>query len=42
VKKSFRIGQDVLPKKRDLGRYVKWPRYVRIQRQKKIITMRRT
>lgn len=38
--KSFRIGQDILPKKRDLGRYVRWPRYVRLQRQKKILLQR--
>lgn len=38
--KSFRIGQDILPKGRDLGRYVKWPRYIRIQRQRKIIMQR--
>uniref|UniRef100_A0A7S2WM83 60S ribosomal protein L7a n=1 Tax=Mucochytrium quahogii TaxID=96639 RepID=A0A7S2WM83_9STRA len=38
--KSFRIGQDILPKGRDLGRYVRWPRYVRIQRQRKILLQR--
>mmetsp|Transcript_2995 Transcript_2995/g.3805 ORF Transcript_2995/g.3805 Transcript_2995/m.3805 type:complete len:256 (+) Transcript_2995:267-1034(+) len=38
--KSFRIGQDILPAGRDLGRYVKWPRYIRIQRQRKIIMQR--
>lgn len=40
AKRSFRVGQDILPKKRDLGRYVKWPRYVRIQRQRKILLQR--
>lgn len=38
--KDFRIGRDVLPKKRDLSRYVKWPRYVRIQRQRAILRQR--
>jgi len=34
--KNFGIGQDVLPRK-DLSRYVRWPKYVRIQRQRKIL-----
>lgn len=38
--KNFRIGQDVLPAGRDVGRYVKWPRYIRLQRQKKILMQR--
>lgn len=38
--KDFKIGRDVLPKKRDLSRYVKWPRYVRIQRQRAILRQR--
>ena len=38
--RNFRIGNDVLPAGRDLGRYVKWPRYVRIQRQRKILNQR--
>lgn len=37
--KNFGIGQDIQPK-RDLTRFVKWPRYVRIQRQKKILYQR--
>jgi len=37
---DFRIGRDILPKKRDLSRYVKWPRYVRIQRQRAILRQR--
>jgi len=40
AKKSFHIGGDILPKKRDLGRYVRWPRYIRLQRQKKILQER--
>jgi len=39
-KRNFRPGQDILPQGRDLGRYVKWPRYVRIQRQRKILMQR--
>jgi len=38
--KSFRIGGDVRPNGRDLSRFVRWPRYVRIQRQKKILLQR--
>jgi large subunit ribosomal protein L7Ae len=37
--KNFRIGNDTQPK-RDLTRFVKWPRYVRIQRQKRILMKR--
>ncbi|ODQ53366.1 60S ribosomal protein L8-B [Saitoella complicata NRRL Y-17804] len=37
--KNFGIGQDIQPK-RDLSRFVKWPEYVRLQRQKKILNMR--
>eukprot|EP01095_Lingulamoeba_sp_RSL-Kostka_P001498 TRINITY_DN1207_c0_g1_i1.p1 TRINITY_DN1207_c0_g1~~TRINITY_DN1207_c0_g1_i1.p1 ORF type:complete len:257 (-),score=112.16 TRINITY_DN1207_c0_g1_i1:119-889(-) len=37
--KRFGIGQGV-PPKRDLYRYVKWPKYVRLQRQKRIIYSR--
>ena len=32
-------GQDIQPK-RDLSRFVKWPEYVRLQRQKAILKMR--
>ena len=38
--RNFRIGGDIRPKKRDLSRFVKWPRYVRLQRQKKILQQR--
>lgn len=38
--KSTRIGQDIRPKGRDLSRFVRWPRYVRLQRQKKILLQR--
>jgi large subunit ribosomal protein L7Ae len=37
--RNFRIGGDIQPK-RDLTRFVKWPKYVRIQRQKRIMFMR--
>lgn len=37
--RSFRIGGAVQPK-RDLTRYVRWPKYVRLQRQKRILMMR--
>ncbi|AJU32289.1 Rpl8ap, partial [Saccharomyces cerevisiae YJM969] len=37
--KNFGIGQAVQPK-RNLSRYVKWPEYVRVQRQKKILSIR--
>jgi len=37
--KNFGIGQDIQPKK-DLTRFVKWPEYVRLQRQKVILNQR--
>lgn len=37
--KNFGIGQDIQPK-RNLSRFVKWPEYVRLQRQKKILSLR--
>ncbi|KAJ1936697.1 60S ribosomal protein L8, partial [Kickxella alabastrina] len=37
--RKFGIGQDIQPQK-DLSRYVKWPKYVRLQRQRKILRMR--
>lgn len=36
---DFRIGRDIQPK-RDLSRFVKWPRYVRLQRQRAILKKR--
>lgn len=38
--KNLRVGGDIRPKGRDLSRFVKWPRYVRLQRQKKILLER--
>lgn len=37
--RNFRIGGDIQPK-RDLTRFVKWPKYIRIQRQKRILFQR--
>lgn len=37
--KNFRIGGDVQPK-RDLTRFVKWPKYIQLQRKKRIMLMR--
>lgn len=37
--RNFRIGGDIQPK-RDLTRFVKWPKYIRIQRQKRILLQR--
>merc|ERR1712038_1248787 len=37
--RNFGIGADVQPK-RDLTRFVKWPKYVRLQRQKRILYQR--
>lgn len=38
-KKNFNIGNDIQPR-RDLSRYVRWPKYIRIQRQRKILYQR--
>jgi large subunit ribosomal protein L7Ae len=38
--KSFRVGGDLRVQGRDLSRFVRWPRYVRLQRQKKILLQR--
>ncbi|KAL1515065.1 hypothetical protein AB1Y20_004130 [Prymnesium parvum] len=37
--KNFGVGGDIQPR-RDLSRYVRWPKYVRIQRQRKILYQR--
>merc|ERR1711871_1168028 len=37
--KNFSIGGDIQPRV-ELGRYVKWPKYVRVQRQRKILYQR--
>ncbi|CAH0722227.1 unnamed protein product, partial [Brenthis ino] len=37
--KNFAIGQDIQPT-RDLSRFVRWPKYIRIQRQKAVLQRR--
>ena len=37
--KNLRIGGDIRVK-RDVSRYVRWPKYVRLQRQRKILMQR--
>ncbi|KAJ1677104.1 60S ribosomal protein L8, partial [Spiromyces aspiralis] len=37
--RKFGIGQAIQPS-RDLTRFVKWPEYVRLQRQRKVLRMR--
>merc|ERR1712141_225936 len=37
--RNFEIGQHVQPQ-RDLSRFVKWPKYVRLQRQKAVLQTR--
>jgi len=37
--RSLGIGQDIQPK-RDVTRFVRWPKYVRLQRQKRILYQR--
>ncbi|KAH7349563.1 60S ribosomal protein L8 [Plectosphaerella cucumerina] len=37
--RNFGVGQDIQPR-RNLSRMVKWPEYVRLQRQRKILQMR--
>ena len=37
--RNFRIGGNIQPK-RDLSRFVRWPKYIRIQRQKRILLQR--
>lgn len=38
-KKAFSIGSNVQPK-RDLRRFLKWPRYIRLQRQRRVLMQR--
>ncbi|VDP07954.1 unnamed protein product [Soboliphyme baturini] len=37
--RNFGVGQDIQPK-RDLRRFVRWPKYVRIQRQRSVLYQR--
>jgi len=38
--KNFSIGGDIMPKTASLERVRKWPKYVRIQRQRKVLLQR--
>merc|ERR1712196_348293 len=38
--RKFSIGGDILPPKRDLTRFVRWPKYVRLQRAKMTLLKR--
>ena len=38
--RNFNIGGDIRPAGRDLSRFVKWPRYVRLQRQRSVLYQR--
>merc|ERR1711924_524451 len=38
--RTFSIGGDVLPPKRNLTRFVKWPKYARLQRSKMTLLKR--
>jgi large subunit ribosomal protein L7Ae len=38
--RTFGIGGDIRPQGRDLSRFVKWPKYVRIQRQRAVLYQR--
>jgi len=37
--RNFGIGQDIQPT-RDLSRFVRWPKYIRLQRQKVVLQTR--
>lgn len=37
--RNYAIGGDIQPK-RDLSRFVKWPKYVRLQRQRQVLMQR--
>ncbi len=39
AKRNFNIGNDIQPS-RDLTRYVRWPRYVNLQRKKQVLLKR--
>merc|ERR1712167_70501 len=38
--RTFAVGGDILPPKRDLTRFVKWPKYIRLQRAKMTLLKR--
>jgi large subunit ribosomal protein L7Ae len=37
--RNFRLGGEIQPK-RDLTRFVKWPKYIKLQRMKRVMLMR--
>ena len=37
--KNFGVGQDIQPKK-DLTRFVRWPKYIKLQRQRAVLQQR--
>merc|ERR1711866_14150 len=37
--KNFGVGQDIQPK-RDLTRFVRWPKYIKLQRQRRVLQQR--
>lgn len=39
-KRNFKIGNDLQIRKKDLTRFVRWPRYVRVQRQRAVLLRR--
>jgi len=39
-KKIFAIGRDIRPKTADLSRYVRWPLYIQLQRQRRVLYKR--
>ncbi|CAJ1944633.1 unnamed protein product [Cylindrotheca closterium] len=38
--RNYGVGGDIRPRGRDLSRFVKWPKYVRIQRQRAVLYQR--
>jgi len=38
--RSFNIGGAIRPRGRDLSRFVKWPKYIRVQRQRAVLYQR--
>lgn len=38
--RTFQVGGDIRPAGRDLSRFVKWPKYVRLQRQRAVLYQR--
>ena len=38
--RNFNVGNDIRPQGRDLSRFVRWPQYVRLQRQRAVLYQR--